>query len=121
MPQTPAPLHSLTLRQKQSRFAVMVAALICQAQALGFEVTLGDAYRDPRLFGAMGERKGYGESRSAHKLRLAIDLNLFRDGQYLQGTESHRALGEWWESQGGCWGGRFEDGNHYSLEHDGVK
>ena len=30
-------------------------------------------------------------------------------------------LGEWWESQGGTWGGRFRDGNHYGLEHDGAK
>ena len=30
-------------------------------------------------------------------------------------------LGEYWESIGGSWGGRFNDGNHYSLEHNGVK
>jgi hypothetical protein len=112
---------SETLREKQSRFAVMAAALIQKAIDLGYEVTLGDAYRDGRVFGAMGERKGYGESRSAHKHRLALDLNLFKDGKYLEGTESHRTLGTWWESQGGSWGGRFNDGNHYSLEHDGIK
>ena len=99
----------------------MVAQLIEQAFKMGYEVTLGDAYRDPRVFGKMGERSGYGESRSAHKLRLAIDLNLFRDGKYLSSTEAHRPLGEWWEGQGGSWGGRFNDGNHYSLEHGGVK
>jgi hypothetical protein len=26
-----------------------------------------------------------------------------------------------WESIGGSWGGRFNDGNHYSLEHRGMK
>ena len=121
MPHLHPPLDSLTLRQKQSRFAVMAALLILKAQEMGYEVTLGDAYRDPRVFGDMGERKGYGESQSAHKQRLALDLNLYRDGQYLRATEDHAALGAWWEAQGGAWGGRFDDGNHYSLEHGGIK
>lgn len=109
-----------TLGQAQRRFARMVARLLDQAHALGFEVTLGDAYRDPRVFGPMGQRLGYGESRSAHKQRLAIDLNLFRDGRYLTATAEHRPLGEWWEAQGGTWGGRFNDGNHYSLRFGGI-
>lgn len=104
-----------TLRQKQSRFARLVARLIDHAFALGYEVTLGDAYRDPRVHGALGEKRSYSSSMSLHKQRLAIDLNLFRDGRYLSSTESHRPLGEWWEAQGGSWGGRFNDGNHYEL------
>jgi len=110
-----------TLRQKQSRFASMIPGLINKAQELGFEITLGDAYRDPRLHGWPGVKMGYGHSKSAHKVRLAIDLNLFKDGAYLSKTEDHKPLGEWWEAQGGTWGGRFNDGNHYSLEHDGIK
>lgn len=93
----------------------MVANLIIKAEEMGYEVTLGDAYRDPRLHGVMGEKKGYGSANSFHKQRLAIDINLFKAGQYLEGTEAHKPLGEWWESQGGSWGGRFKDGNHYSL------
>lgn len=110
-----------TLSQKQRRFARMVGRLIDQAYSMGYEVTLGDAYRDFRLHGAMGEKKGYSAARSCHKLRLAIDINLFKDGVFLEHTADHKQLGEWWESQGGTWGGRFSDGNHYSLEHDGVK
>jgi hypothetical protein len=110
-----------SLRQKQSRFASMIPSLINKAISLGYEVTLGDAYRDPRVFGQLGESKGYGNANSGHKNRLAIDLNLFKDGIFMAATESHRELGEWWESQGGSWGGRFNDGNHYSLEHNGVK
>lgn len=110
----------MNLRQKQSKFALMVADLIVTAREMGYEVTLGDAYRDPRLHGAVGVKKGYGHPKSCHKLRLAIDLNLFKNGKFLSTTEAHRPLGEWWESQGGTWGGRFHDGNHYSLEHDGM-
>jgi hypothetical protein len=112
---------SETLSQKQRRFARMIPRLIDKAHELGFEVTLGDAYRDARLHGAMGVKLGYGHRNSAHKIRLAIDLNLFRDGEFLEQTSDHQPLGEWWESQGGSWGGRFNDGNHYSLEHNGVK
>lgn len=111
----------MTLREKQSKFARMVVQLINKAHELGYEVTLGDAYRDPRVFGLMGISKGYGHSSSCHKLRLAIDLNLFKDGQFLSTTDDHKVLGEWWESIGGTWGGRFKDGNHYSLEHEGHK
>jgi hypothetical protein len=91
----------------------MVALLILHAEQLGYEVTFGDAYRDPRC--------GYGLRNSLHSQRLAIDLNLFKDGAYLRSTMDHEPLGLYWESIGGTWGGRFNDGNHYSLEHNGVK
>jgi len=112
----------MTLGQKQRLFARLVARLIDQAHELGYEVTLGDSYRDPRLHGQMGIKAGYGHPKSAHKLRLAIDLNLFRDGTFLTRTVDHEPLGRWWEQQHALcrWGGRFNDGNHYSLEHDGV-
>lgn len=112
----------MSLRKKQSLFASMLPALINKAIELGYEVTLGDAYRDPRLHGAVGVKQGYGHSKSCHKIRLAIDLNLFnKGGEFLQTTEDHRELGEFWESIGGTWGGRFNDANHYSLEHQGMK
>ena len=111
----------MTLRQQQSKFARMVADLILKAYEMGYEITFGDAFRDPRLHGQVGEFKGYGHPKSCHKLRLAIDLNLFKNGEFLGTTEDHKQLGEWWEAQGGTWGGRFEDGNHYSLEYNGMK
>ena len=61
-----------SLRTTQSRFAFQVSRLIAQAYTMGYEVTLGDAYRDPRVFGALGTKQGYGHPRSAHKQRLAI-------------------------------------------------
>lgn len=113
----------MTEREQQSHFARMAAELILHALSLGYEVTLGDAFRDPRLHGAVGVKKGYGAASSYHKRRLAIDLNLFKDGKFLASTEDHLPLGSWWEAQGGTWGGRFKnskgqpmsDGNHYSL------
>lgn len=101
-----------TLREKQSRFVRMVGLLIDYAYLQGFELTFGDAYA----------LTGHKEN-SLHSKRLAIDLNLFRNGEYLTTTEAHLPLGELWERLGGTWGGRFSkpDGNHYSLEHEGVR
>jgi hypothetical protein len=121
---------STTLGQDQRDFARLVPRLIDKAHELGFRVTLGDAYRDPRVFGQLGESKGYGHRKSGHKQRLAIDLNLFVDVtgagnfEYVTSSEGHRPLGEWWEQQDprARWGGRFStpDGNHYSFFRDGV-
>jgi hypothetical protein len=111
----------VSLGDKQRKFTRMVGLLIEWAYSNGYELTVGDAFRDPRLHGAVGELKGYGAASSCHKLRLAIDFNLFRDGVFLQATEDHKPLGEYWESMGGAWGGRFKDGNHYSLEHEGKR
>ena len=112
-----------TIGQKQRRFAKLLPRLIDKAHELGFEVSLGDAYRDPRVHGEFGVKAGYGEVRSCHKLRLAIDLNLFKNGKYLDGSEHHKELGEWWENQGPDhrWGGRFSDGNHYSIGYNGAR
>lgn len=111
----------MTLREKQSKFVRMLADLLEFAHARGYEFTLGDAYRDPRVHGAVGQRVGYSSANSLHKERLAIDLNLFKDGKFLTSTKDHEPLGIYWESIGGAWGGRFNDGNHYSLEHNGRK
>jgi len=101
----------------------MVNLLLTYIHHIGLECTEGDGYRDPRMHGKLGERRGYGSRNSLHKLRLAIDLNLFKDGQYLKLTEEYKLAGEFWESIGGSWGGRFStpDGNHFSLEHNGMR
>jgi len=93
------------LLEDQMQFAKMIPRLIDKAHELGFQVTGGDWYRDDRC--------SYGSKSSRHRSRLAIDLNLFKEGLYLRRTRDHEALGEWWESVGGIWGGRFDDGNHY--------
>lgn len=98
----------ITLRSKQSLFALLTALLLTRAYELGYEITFGDAWSHE------GHKEG-----SLHYLRLAIDLNLFKDGEYLTKSEDHQELGEYWESLGGSWGGRYGDGNHYSIEHQG--
>ena len=103
----------MTLREKQSKFVQMIGELIAYAYENGYELTFGDCYRSSKC--------KQGHPRSLHRSRLAVDFNLFKDGEYLMSTEDHKPLGEYWESIGGTWGGRFRDGNHYSLEHEGMK
>jgi hypothetical protein len=115
----------MTLREKQSAFAALLPRLIARAMEMGFEVTLGEAYRPPEQAELMA-KQGKGIKNSTHIIRLAIDLNLFKDGVYLESTKAHQELGEWWEEQSidgltCCWGGRFRDGNHYSIEHEGRR
>lgn len=113
----------MRLGQKQELFMRLLPVLIDKAHDLGFEIRGGDLFRDPRVHGHMGEKVGYGNANSCHKLKLAIDLLLFKDGIYLTETEDYRGLGEWWERQHEltCWGGRFADGNHFSITHEGSK
>lgn len=113
----------MKLGKKQEVFMRLLPSLINKAHELGFEIRGGDLFRDPRSHGLIGSKKGYGYKNSCHKLKLAIDLNLFKDGVFARFTNDHKELGEWWEKQHpDCrWGGRFNDGNHYSLTHWGYK
>lgn len=110
----------MTLGQKQRKFTRMVADLIVFAYDNGYELTLGEAFRTPEQ-AALNAKSGKGIANSLHCDKLAIDLNLFKGGVFLTTTADHQPLGEFWESIGGSWGGRFNDGNHYSLEHEGRK
>ena len=96
----------MTLGQKQRLFTRKVGLLIAYAYEQGYELTFGDAWA----------HDGH-KNNSNHYIRLAIDLNLFKDGVYLIETKDHTILGEFWESIGGSWGGRFPnpDGNHYEA------
>ena len=114
----------MTLGEQQRRFTELVGRLIQWAYANGYELTWGEAYRTPEQ-AASNAQTGAGISNSLHTKRLAVDLNLFIDDAYKTDSEAHRPLGEYWKSLDPLcrWGGDFRkpDGNHYSMEHEGVK
>ena len=105
----------MTILEKQWKFVQMISLLILYAYQKGYTMSFGDAFRY--------EDCPYGNPESLHKIRLAVDLNLFKDGVYLTSTEDHLFLGEFWESLDPecAWGGRWGDGNHYSYKHEGKK
>ena len=98
-----------------------IALLFLKAEQMGYKVTVGEWWRSD----AEAERHGF--KNSNHRKRLAVDINLFKDGVYLTDSADYEPLGIWWEQQSGeyecAWGGRFSnpDGNHFSYEHEGVR
>lgn len=113
------------MRQAQSVFAHHIALLILHIESKGYEVTLGEAWRSPEEADRLAAT-GQGIRRSLHCDRLAVDLNLFKDGVYLSRTEDHKQFGEWWIKQHELarWGGYIKtrvgsDGNHYSFANGG--
>lgn len=115
----------MTLRERQSLFARLLAKLISEAFDRGYEVTLGEAWRTPEM-ASIYAKNGKGTLSSLHISRLAVDLNLYKDGKWLTRTEDHTELGIFWKSlHPDCrWGGDFKtrpDGNHYSMTPDGGK
>ena len=118
----------MSLGDKQRKFSRLIANLLDFIHSRDYDVTFGDAFRDSRLHGHIGEKKAYGHRNSCHKLRLALDLNLFKDGVYLTTDKDHEPFGLYWESlDPECrWGGRFKgknagDANHFSFEYNGYK
>jgi hypothetical protein len=107
----------MRLREKQSAFARAVGKLIVWIYEQGWEITFADFNRPDHL-GHMPN--------SCHYIRLAADLNLFVDGQWMDhDCPEWQAIGRQWKMAGefASWGGDFEsrDLNHISFSHDGRK
>lgn len=111
------------LRAQQSLFVQLTAKLIDWCYASGYQLTFSQAFRtlDEAQKNA---QEGCGIRNSLHCLRLAIDLNAFKDGNYLMSVDEYKPLGEYWESLHPLcrWGGRFHqpDADHFSMTYGGV-
>jgi hypothetical protein len=97
----------------QERFAESFGELLIYARSQGIKVRIKDAYRDPRLHGEFGEKRGYGAAHSVHKVSLAIDL-------YTQDDNDHVRLHDFWDSIGGA-KRIVGDLGHYSFEWMGRR
>lgn len=98
------------LGNKRGKFTKYLAKLILHMIEEGYEPRLG---RDglPHM------------KNSLHYDGLAADIDLIKDGKYLDTTPDHEPFGKYWESLDSdcCWGGWFNDGNHYSVKYMGRK
>jgi len=108
----------------QEQFAASVAKLIQKANELGYGVTFGECWRTPEQ--AQWDADHHiGVAHSLHMDRLAIDLNLFKDGEFLTTPEAYIQLGEYWKTLGENYrfGGDFKikDYDHFSITPDGVR
>lgn len=96
------------LGDKQEKFTLCIGKLIVWAFEHGYRLRFGDTYPGKSKHSLYGR----------HPLGLAVDLHLFIDGVYQKTTEAHKPLGEYYESLDpkATWGGRWDDGNHYSWD-----
>jgi hypothetical protein len=117
------------LQRKQIFALQCFAKLVVFAEQRGLNLVAGEAWRSDAT-AAIYAAAGKGIKESLHRLRLAWDIALIDDnGQIMPKSESYAELGEYWKTlnAGGymCrWGGDFlvkPDGNHFSVEHNGIK
>ncbi len=109
-------LDEMTLSEKQQQFTLMVSYLIRWANDNGYRLTFGDSYRNPKFSKEqLGDDKSYFHDWSYHCKRLAVDLNLFKNEEYLVKSEDYKPLADYWKSIGGSAGIDWNDGNHFSL------
>ena len=112
----------MRLGTKQELFAELFIEHCAWLISKGYKIRFGD------IFAREGHRDG-----SNHYLKLAGDLNLFLGGDFLTKTMDHYESGKKWESRHELcrWGGNWDkderagepgenDGNHYSLIHNGA-
>lgn len=115
----------MNLLEQQSLFVKLVGQLIAWTYSQpGLTLTFGECYRTPEQ-AALNAKNGKGISNSLHTQRLAIDLQLFKDGKYIDKSNLYEPLGTYWKSLHPLcrWGGDFSkpDGNHFSMEWQGVR
>ena len=114
----------MTLGDKQRRFTELVGKLITWCYDNGYELSLGEAYRTPEQ-AALNAQKGIGIAKSLHTSRLAIDINLFINDEWVIDPAAYTPLGTYWKSlDPDCrWGGDFtkiKDAVHFSFTHEGI-
>lgn len=114
---------STKLLEKQFEFMQMLALLINYIYGHGYRCSLAIGYIPPELSIPYRKYAKFNKM-NLHEMRLAVDLNIFRNGVWLKDGKQFKDIGEYWGSLGGSWGGNFKtnpDGNHFSLSHDGIK
>jgi len=119
--------NRLGLLEKQKIFSRLLAKFIYDLNIRGYEITLGEAWR-PESVAELYEKEGKGIRQSNHTNRLAIDLNIFYEKDWLISKEDLMIPGKLWKSYSNelvecCWGGDFKnvDAQHFSISHAGVK
>jgi hypothetical protein len=110
----------MTLQEKQIIFASNVSLLLCKIFGTHlYSVTFGEAKRSPEQ-AAIYAKEGKGIIDSLHCKRLAIDLNLFKDGVYLTDYADYKLFGDYWVTLHpfNRWGGSFArvDSDHFEMQ-----
>jgi peptidoglycan L-alanyl-D-glutamate endopeptidase CwlK len=109
----------MKLSKIQRLFSQDYALLLQKAEELGYEVTLGEVYRDPEWQQVMVRRGKSKTLNSRHQKRLAADIFLWKDDNVTWDNADYEELGQWWESlsESHVWGGswRMKDSVHFEI------
>jgi hypothetical protein len=103
-------MSKLSLSRQQQLFFRDMVDLVIYSWHYGWEVTGGELFRtteQQEIYVKEGKSK---TMNSNHLKRLAIDLNFFKDGQYITSKEALQQLGDHWESLNpqNRWGGNYK-------------
>lgn len=88
----------MSLVKEQAAFLLDAAKLIQKATEMGWTVTGGELYRtaeQQEIYLRTGRSK---TMQSNHLMRLAIDLNFFKDGKLIYDIPALTEVGKFWES-----------------------
>ena len=101
----------MSLRQEQCAFTVDCMKLFVWLYEHSYEWSFGEAWRTPEqqaIYLQAGKSK---TMNSFHLKRLAIDLNIFKDGRLLATKEEMQTIGNAWESMcaQNTWGGNWKN------------
>lgn len=103
----------MSVRSKQAKFHYMLGMLLLKATELNTSIVILELYRDMATQKAYVARGVSKTLNSKHLSGLAVDIAFLEDiqddGKINFAKEKYRSLGEFWESLGGRWGGRFGD------------
>ncbi len=107
----------MTLSDKQKIFTFNISKLITFAFSKGYELTFGEVYRteeQQKLYVAQGKSKTMD---SRHLQRLAVDFNIFKDGQLINDPAIIQPIGDFWITLNtdNVWGGDWNR-NHSILD-----
>lgn len=119
----------MSLTTDQHKFSRDLAKLLTEAFRLGFEVSVGEVYRDPEWQKVMVQRGKSKTLNSRHTKKLAVDLFLFKDVdrskpglEFLQTISPYEDLGAFWKALdrgrnvwGGDWPG-LRDAVHFEKK-----
>ena len=103
----------MTLRQRQTKFWLMIAQLIFKGHILQTPFFISEWGRSLAQQKLNVAKKLSKTMKSKHLDGLAVDIiflsDVDDDGVVNFSPDKYRELGEYWESIGGEWGGRYGD------------
>ena len=105
--------------ERQQTFTLNVAKLILYINVKGYKCTFGETLRTKEM-AQIYAKTGKGIVDSNHLYKLAVDLNLFKNGVYLSDAKEYKQFADYWltlntfNESGYYW--KSVDANHFEMD-----